>query len=203
MNSARDTVLGRVRAAVTGNAPVEIPRTYARNRPAENLVELFAERVAEYRAAVEIVPGAQVAQAVEKALRDIGAQRIVLPAGFPENWLTPGSFATVGESADTAELDAVDAVISTATAGIASTGTVVLDHRAGQGRRALTLVPDAHLCVVNKADILDDVPAALARLDPRRPLTFISGPSATSDIELDRVEGVHGPRTLHVLIAQE
>lgn len=198
MTSAREIVLGRVRAALAGSMPVEVPRTYARHRPAENLVRLFAERVAEYQATAEVAVEAQVAKAVHKALRG----RVIVPAGFPEEWLAAGDFTRIDDT-DVTRLDTVDAVVTTATVGIASTGTVVLDHRAGQGRRAVTLVPDVHVCVVREPEIVDDLPAALARLDPSRPCTFISGPSATSDIELDRVEGVHGPRTLHVVIARE
>lgn len=213
MTSARDIVLGKIRTALAGSGPVEVPRAYRRTRPADNLVELFAERVAEYRAITEIVSDEQVSQAVGTALRDRDAHRIVVPDGFPQQWRAAGDFMVLNDSdggtgisqvsAGISELDTVDAVVTTATVGIASTGTVVLDHGAGQGRRALTLVPDMHICIIKAAEIVDDVPAAMSRLDPVRPCTFISGPSATSDIELARVEGVHGPRTLHVVIARE
>ncbi len=164
-------------------------------------MQRFVERVADYRARVERVADQGVAAAVAAALQ--GCQRVVADAMAQTLW--PGCAGYVADGALTAvDLDRVDAVLTTATVAIANTGTIVLDHGAGQGRRALSLVPDRHVCVVRADQVVDDVPAAVARLVESgvhtRPLTWISGPSATSDIELDRVEGVHGPRTLHVIV---
>lgn len=209
-SSAREEVLSRVRSALRGTARVdagEVPRDYRRTRPAEDLVALFHERVAEYQAVVRQVRSGELGGAISGILAEAGARRAVLPEGAPTAWRSAvaGPLGTEPENdaLSTAELTAVDAVVTTAAVGIASTGTIVLDHGPGQGRRAVTLVPDLHVCVVRHEQIADDVPAALRRLDPSGPLTFISGPSATSDIELERVEGVHGPRSLHVLIAPE
>ncbi|GAA4833928.1 LUD domain-containing protein [Saccharopolyspora rosea] len=204
-DAARATVLARVRSALSGatRTPLDsVPRDYATERPAADVVDLFCDRVADYRATVERVPSDGLTGAIAAALRGVSARRVVVPDGLPQVWwdVLGAEFELVGGDPDVAELDRVDAVVTTAVVGIASTGTIVLDHGPGQGRRAATLVPDVHVCVVEEARIADDVPAALRRLDPTRPLTFISGPSATSDIELDRVEGVHGPRTLHVLV---
>jgi L-lactate dehydrogenase complex protein LldG len=209
---ARDIVLGRIRAAlrdVPGDEEVEIPRNYRRHREQpEGTVERFCERVADYKATIEQVPADRVAAAVAAALRRVGASRVGVPAGLPTEWASLGD-GTVTLIPDTreqplsvAELDALDAVVTGSVVGIAETGTIVLESGELCGRRALTLVPDVHVCVVRADDVVDDVPAAVARLRPERPLTWISGPSATSDIELDRVEGVHGPRTLHVLVVE-
>ncbi|MFB7668700.1 lactate utilization protein C [Kitasatospora sp. NPDC056138] len=206
--SSRETVLGRIRAALAdvpadetpGDVPV--PRDYRRThtRPGENTVALFAERVADYRATVTRTDRAGLSDAIAAALARHDARNLALPGGFPVALLPVGSWEWHTEPLDIPALDALDGAITLAAAGIAVTGTIVLDAGPGQGRRALTLVPDYHLCVIRAEQIADDVPDALARLDPTRPLTFISGPSATSDIELDRVEGVHGPRTLDVII---
>jgi len=209
---AREDVLGRIRAAlrdVPGDEQVEIPRNYRRHREQpEGTVERFCERVADYKATIEQVPADRVAAAVHAALRRVGASRVGVPAGLPTEWASLGD-GTVTLIPDTreqplsvAELDALDAVVTGSVVGIAETGTIVLESGELCGRRALTLVPDVHVCVVRADDVVDDVPAAVARLRPERPLTWISGPSATSDIELDRVEGVHGPRTLHVLVVE-
>jgi L-lactate dehydrogenase complex protein LldG len=197
--SARDEVLAGVRAALgPGRRPdVVVDRRYrdrsgGLDRPA--LVDLFVERVTDYRATVTRCRRDRLESAVLDALD--GAERVVLPDGL---WLdVPRTVPDHGLSA--AELDGIDAVVTSATLGIAETGTIVLTHGAGQGRRALTLVPDHHVCVVAADQVVAGVVDAVATLDPHRPQTWISGPSATSDIELDRVEGVHGPRRLHVVL---
>jgi L-lactate dehydrogenase complex protein LldG len=157
-------------------------------------VALFVERVADYRAVVERCSPDELAGRVRAALPD-GA-RVVVPPGLDLD--VPG--AVVDDGLSPAELDALDAVVTRARLGIAETGTIVLDHGPGQGRRAITLVPDRHVCIVDADQVVADVPDAFDHLDAARPLTWISGPSATSDIELDRVEGVHGPRNLHVIV---
>jgi len=191
--TAREDILGRVRQALA-NAP-EPPRVVRPTTPtpAGDLLDLFVERVEDYRATVLRCGPDEVASAVVQVL---GGRRAVVPPGLA--WDIPGAVVDDGLSA--LELDAVDAVVTTAGVGIAETGTVVLDHGPGQGRRALTLVPDLHVCVVRSGQVVAGVPDGVAALDPARPTTWISGPSATSDIELSRVEGVHGPRTLVVLL---
>jgi L-lactate dehydrogenase complex protein LldG len=166
------------------------------------VVGRFAERVADYRARVRRVPEPDLPAALAATLAERGARQVVVPEGFPADWLPVGAFTVLSDQPvlTVGQLDASDAVLSTAVLGIAETGTLVLDGGAGQGRRALTLLPDYHLCVLRAEQVVGDLPEALERLDPKRPLTFVSGPSATSDIELDRVEGVHGPRTLDVVI---
>ena len=203
---ARSEILERIRAAFP-DAPtgVAVPREYRRaTRPGVDVVALFAERVADYRATVHQATTASLAERVAAALDGRSIRRLVVPAGVPDAWLEAASPAVQRLSDDAplskADLDAADGVITGCAVAIAETGTIVLDAGPAQGRRALSLLPDYHLCVVAASQIVGDVPEALQRLDPRRPLTWISGPSATSDIELQRVEGVHGPRTLEVVI---
>ena len=193
--TARDEILARVRSALAGvDPPAASAPPPSLPRGDLDLVALFAERVADYRAVVERCPADEVEARVRSAL-PAGA-RIVVPAGLALD--LPG--AVVDDGLSPADLDALDGVVTRATVGIAETGTIVLDHGPGQGRRALTLVPDLHVCLVDAAQVVADVPDAVAVLDPARPQTWVSGPSATSDIELDRVEGVHGPRRLHVIV---
>lgn len=208
--SSRAAILARIRAALadvpSGETPDQVPvdRDYrhSHTEPGEDTVTLFAERVADYRATVTRTDSAGLPDAIAAALIMRGADHLALPDAFPVETLPSGNWTWHAEPLDIPKLDALDGVITLAAVGIAVTGTIVLDTGPGQGRRALTLVPDYHLCVIHTGQIADDVPDALARLDPRLPLTFISGPSATSDIELDRVEGVHGPRTLDVIIVE-
>ena len=191
--SARDDILTAVRAALADVSPAVSVPPAPRVPDRGDLVALFVERVEDYRAVVtRCAPGE-----VEQVVRDVlGAARAVVPPALGLD--LPG--AVVDDVFTATELDAYDAVVTRAAVGIAETGTVVLDHQPDQGRRAITLVPDLHVCVVDAGQVVADVPDAIALLDPARPLTWISGPSATSDIELDRVEGVHGPRTLHVVL---
>jgi L-lactate dehydrogenase complex protein LldG len=197
--SAREAVLGRVRAALAGadRSEVHVPRGYRSRTPREGFVDLFVERVEDYRATVTRCAPADLGATVAAAL-PAGA-RVVLAPGLPVD-LPDEVDGTADTGLSAAELDGFAAVVTAATVGIAETGTIVLTHGEGEGRRALSLVPDLHVCVVRVDQVVPDVPDAVALLDPVRPQTWISGPSATSDIELDRVEGVHGPRTLHVVL---
>jgi L-lactate dehydrogenase complex protein LldG len=194
MTDARDEILAGVRRALAAAdvSPVHVPRGYRSTGPVD--VDLFAERVADYRAVVVRCGEREVAARIAEALPPHA--RVVVPEGLP--WEILGAVPDDGLTA--LDLDGLDAVVTAATVGIAATGTIVLSHGPGEGRRALTLVPDLHVCVVRADQVVTDVPDAVALLDPGRPTTWISGPSATSDIELNRVEGVHGPRTLHVVL---
>lgn len=193
--TARDEVLARIRTALGEPRPhVAVPREYRQGGPPNP--ELFSERVADYRATVTRVTDEEVAS----CLAEVVTGQVVVPAGFPERWLPALPFASDQPPLGVRELDAVDVVVTTCVVGIAETGTVILDHGPGQGRRALTLVPDHHIVVIRTEQIVAGVSDALRRLDPLLPQTWISGPSATSDIELNRVEGVHGPRCLDVIL---
>ena len=196
--TARDEILDAVRAALANVEPDPDPVAAPRGAEVLDLVAHFAERVADYRATVVRCGPDEVGAAVAAALPP-GA-RVVVPPGLPGEVGDRLGGARVDDGLTATELDVVDAVVTCCRIAIAETGTIVLDHTPDQGRRALTLVPDRHVCVVRADQVVADVPDAVAGLDPRRPLTWISGPSATSDIELDRVEGVHGPRILHVIV---
>ncbi|MFJ6700266.1 lactate utilization protein C [Streptomyces sp. NPDC091272] len=214
--SSRDVILGRVRRAV-GATRTEGPESYAtavdRNylrehgsRSGERTVDLLAENLADYRATVHRCTEAELPATVARLLAARGARSVLVPPGLPRSWLAATEALPVqdlGESTPD-DLDQVDSVLTGCAVAIAETGTLVLDGGPDQGRRRITLVPDHHVCVVRvPAQVVAGVPQALERLDPARPLTWISGPSATSDIELDRVEGVHGPRRLEVVLVSQ
>lgn len=209
--SARDEILARIREAigdgsglVAGDGRGPAYRT-ASGLDEHALVELLVDRLEDYKARVEVIGSDGLAEAIRSRLE---GKRFVVPAGLPPAWLDPSladSAVTDSREApiDVERLDELDAVVTSSAVAIAETGTIVLDGSPDQGRRAISLVPDHHVCVVPVETIVGIVPEGFARLDTTRPLTLISGPSATSDIELERVEGVHGPRTLDVLIVRQ
>ena len=207
---SREEILRRIRAATADiTDPPDIPRRYhtagsPAGRTDDGLADRFAERAGDYRATVRRCRAADAAQVIADAVTAHAARRIGVPRGFPAEWsaLLPDPVPDE-PPLDIAALDALDGVVTTCALAIAETGTIVLDTGPGQGSRAFTLVPDYHLAVVRTGQIVAGVPDAVAALDPARPLTWISGPSATSDIELTRVEGVHGPRTLDIVIVAD
>jgi L-lactate dehydrogenase complex protein LldG len=229
-DASRELILARVRHALAGGSHAGAPGEAARaggtetagsdadgssaftrayrvhgTLDAQARIELLCERIGDYRAEVRRVGIGELAGAIAQALNGAGAARICVPSGIPAAWLPPGVELVEDAPLSFDELDAVDGVLTGCTVAIAETGTIVLSGGPTEGRRAISLVPDLHVCVVGESQVVETVPEAMAQLGElvraeRRPLTFISGPSATSDIELDRVEGVHGPRRLIVLV---
>lgn len=211
---AREAMLGRIRAALGGKAASTdailagwqtIARDYdvdPRLSLAEKL-DLLEDRLRDYDADVTRVADENVASAIGEVLAARGGAPMLIPAGFPQQWIPVGTPLTEDSGLSSQQLDAFQGVLTAATLAIADTGSLVLQNVPGQGRRAATLVPDFHLCVVRADDIVENVPEAFARLGATStlPTTFISGPSATADIEMTRIKGVHGPRFLHVLLA--
>jgi L-lactate dehydrogenase complex protein LldG len=204
VSDARAAILDSVRAA-TRDVPGFEPPAFdlpAFEAPTPGDPALLAERIADYRATITRVDDpAALGDAIAAALARHGAVRCVVPSDLPAA-LRPGGIEFVNDEphVDRHALTTFDGVLTTCALAISITGTVVLDHGPGQGRRALTLLPDLHVCIVRVDQVVPDVPHAIAALDPTRPITLISGPSATSDIELDRVEGVHGPRRLEAIL---
>lgn len=212
IGSAREVVLGRIRAAKGPAASAEVVqagwdgvrRDYqrsARHSQAE-VIELLIDRLHDYDAQVMEVARGEVASAVTKMMTARGVRRLVVPAGLSAELLVEGFEFVVDEGLSAAELNTVDGVVTECTVAIAETGTIVLQNVPGQGRRAVSLVPDYHLCIVNVANVVETVPEAMDKLAPTAcfATTFISGPSATADIEMTRIKGVHGPRFLDVIL---
>lgn len=215
--NAREEILGRVRTALADVteldpvADVPVAWEYGRATAMADVLARFVETTEDYKATVVRAPAGDVPARIAELLAGAGVATAVLPSGLDDAWRAAIAASGVGVLDDEpqlsrAELDRIDAVVTASAVGIAETGTIVLDHAADQGRRALTLVPDTHLVVVRADQVVSDVAEAVARLAPAvtdgAPLTWISGPSATSDIELSRVEGVHGPRTLLVILSE-
>lgn len=223
--NAREEILARVRKALVDvkqdDPALDVPVAWTYGQPTthggqgashDEVVELFIERVVDYKATVVRCEAGEeaIAQAIAEGITAIGVDSAVLPSGLPQQWVAAVEGSGVQVLRDeppltNQQLNGVGVVVTAARVGAAESGTIMLDHADDQGRRALTLVPDAHICVVRSEQVVSDVPEAVARLQEsvadRRPITWISGPSATSDIELSRVEGVHGPRTLYVVVA--
>jgi L-lactate dehydrogenase complex protein LldG len=210
---ARDPILRRIRAALAdvpadeSPGAVPVPRLYHRIDPAprEVLIQRFMERVAEYKASVRRVGHEDLPSAIARACATKGVRRLVVPKDVPAAWLPERVEILRDDGLTNEQIETAGGVLTGCAVGIAQTGTIVLDGGPAQGRRALSLLPDYHLCVIRDDQVVGLVPEAVAALADavrigRRPLTWISGPSATSDIELNRVEGVHGPRTLEVLV---
>ena len=213
-NSARAEVLQRIRAAKGGVASADVARAewnavtrkYRRvaTRSREAVLELLVDRLQDYDARVVQAVHVGVRTAAAAMLKQRKSMRMVIPRGLAAEWLPAGVEFLVDDGLTAIELDKVDGVMTGATLAIAETGTIVLQNVAGQGRRAVTLVPDYHLCVVRVEDVVETVPEAIGRLQATAALatTFVSGPSATADIEMTRIKGVHGPRFLDVILVE-
>ena len=207
-SNARAEVLARIRSAL--GADPRVPdvlrghRTRGEHPPGSApLLELLQDRLVDYKAGVHLSSADGLAETIAGVLRRVAPAGLVLvPAGLPPEWTDGRDVLRDDGTATTRDLDSVAAVVTGCAAAVAETGTLILDAGPEQGRRALTLVPDVHVCIVRADQVVQTVPEGVARLDPRRPQTWISGPSATSDIELQRVEGVHGPRTLEVVVVR-
>ncbi|WP_024801022.1 LUD domain-containing protein [Nocardia sp. BMG51109] len=216
--TSREEILRRVRdglkALPDDERTVTVPRNYRRHAPDVSpddrtaIVELFVERLRLYGAQVNRTTESEIPDMVRTVLRTHDATSVVAPDGLPEDWLRPWAETDEHRVIDdhpqlsTDDLDGVDAVVTACAGAVADSGTVVLDGGPGQGRRGPTLVLDCHVCVVRADQIVSALPEILDRLDPRRPITFFSGPAATVDIEMVHVEGVHGPRQLEVVVVE-
>ncbi|HEU4634913.1 MAG TPA: LUD domain-containing protein [Edaphobacter sp.] len=213
-SAARTEILRRIRAANGGASDAArageqwsaIERNYRRaaTRSREEILELLEDRLHDYDANVVRAFEADVPTAVARMLTERGRRKLLIPAGLNPAWLPKGFDYTVDDGASPAQLDPFEGVITGSTVAIALTGSVILQNVPGEGRRAVSLVPDYHLCLVRVADVVETVPEALDRIrdSATRPTTFFAGPSATADIEMTRIKGVHGPRFLDIILIQ-
>jgi L-lactate dehydrogenase complex protein LldG len=215
--SSRTEILERIRAANRGEADLSlpaakhswqlIPRTYRRSAtlPRNEMLSLLVERLRDYDAQVERLSHEESSAAIARAAAEMGNGKMLAAAGFPTSLLPRSVDFTIDDNFSPVELDRFAGVVTSATLAIAETGTLVLQSVPGQGRRAATLVPDFHICVLHARDVVETVPEAIELLASTAllPTTFVSGPSATADIEMTRIKGVHGPRFLHILLIDE
>jgi L-lactate dehydrogenase complex protein LldG len=212
--TARADILSRIRralahevsfsdAAVT-SAWQQLPRPYdrAQNLPSATVVNLFIERLHDYDAQVERCASHEVAAVIQRLLESRNSPAMLVAPGFEQSWLPAACSIAQADGLSFSDMEAFDGALTEATLGIAETGTVALQTVPGQGSRALTLLPDYHLCVLRELDIVQRVPNAFDKLQGTAtlPTTLISGPSATADIEMTRIKGVHGPRFLDVVL---
>lgn len=215
--SAKEEILGRIRSALsdvpksTPEQDVPIEWRYVQPLATVDVLADLIEKVEDYKATVVTVGPTEVAEAIVDGLKRLGSHAVVLPAGLDKEWVAAVERTGLPIHYDEPqlthfELNAIDTVVTTSAVAMADSGTIALDHGAGQGRRALSLLPDRHICVVRADQVVSDVPEGISRLGEairaHQPITWISGGSATSDIELSRVEGVHGPRTLYVILVK-
>jgi len=213
--SSRQQILERVGAATQAAAPAAaqlaeayagLPREYRRRGAmgAEARVALMIERLREYDAEVaECAPG-EVAEAIAAQLAASGKRRFVAPAGLPARWMAPGFEWMVDNDLPASAIEEAEGVVTAAFCGVAESGTIVLHHGPAEGRRVLTLLPDWHLCVLGASQVVETLPEYFARCEEApQVVTWISGPSATADIEMTRIKGVHGPRFLHVIVVRD
>ena len=209
MSNARDEIIGRIRTALNG-APVgatyeEIARTYQRKGTLDHAacLHLLKDRLLDYDSEIlEVTTEAEIAGAIAQALQHANEHQVLIAEAFPSAWLPAGIDAVVDTQLTTEQLDALATVVTTCEAAVAATGTIILVHEGAQGRRAITLLPDHHICIVARSQVFELWPEAVAAIDARsrHAITTISGPSATSDIEMTRIRGVHGPRRLSVIL---
>jgi len=212
MTTAKEAILARIRETGSGSADdaratyAQIERTYRQSAQLNHaqILDLLEERLVDYDAHVYRVAEPEIAAKVAQLLVDRKVRRVVVPQGLPAAWLTGAEFVT-DDGFDAVTLDGFDGVMTASAFAIAETGTIVLQSVPGQGRRAITLVPDYHLCVVRERDVMETVVEGMRQLDATRdlPTTFFSGPSATADIEMTRIKGVHGPRFVDVLLVRD